>query len=805
MRVVALRAGNTAVASTLVVYTFFGFAALGNYIGARWLTGKAYPLRLYAALEMGAGVIAIVGLWVEGMIGAHALMGLGPASVAIVSAVVLAGPASMLAGASFPRLVECVVAKSDERTSHAGRLYGLNLLGAALGVTLGGVLLPWWLGLKGAFLLAASVQILGGLAAWLGATKMPRREQAVADRKTIEGRSDIGAGWGLLLLSGVLSLAAQTVLVVWARQIFEGSIYTTSAVLATFLSGLGAGAWLAGWLRRRNLPSKVLVVVFASAGSLMFFALVWLLPKLASQSLWLGESSPERLLVEATVRLLPLVFPLACAVGGVFPLAWEWVQLRTGGESRVMGFAAALNKVGAGAGAVMALFMVIPAAGLGHATALLGWAYGAIAAFVVLKSAGSKWRGVASLVVVGLFGLFGLWSMTSVKTPIVVEMDHRLIDSRVGPYGPVDVVENLATGSRHIVLNSRQRLSGTRGALASQWHQSWVPLLLHPQPDRVVTIGMAAGISAAAALEAPLKELKSIELVPEVVDAARQHFAAWNEKLFSDPRSQVLIGDGRTHLARMPGGIDLLIGDLFFPAEEGSAWLYSEEFFRLARSKLSDQGTFCLWLPCYQHTSQTAGLIISTFVKVFPHAIMVRANFDPQAPVIGLLGSAKPMALSRSFLRQQLAQPWIQRIAQRSPFLESVDHALLAIVCDLHSAEPRFGDGRYITDDHPLLAWLGPQMPTARERLHGFPFLDWVGKRALGGQYPSCDLGNLSSAELTQAVRAGNFYLAAAAANVVLPGDVRPEHVRMQQVSGYIQRARDLWPAAVLSLDQLGK
>jgi spermidine synthase len=802
MRMVALRAGNTAVASTLVVCAFFGFAALGNWLGSRRSTGNVHPLRVYAVLEIIAGLAAAFGLWFEGLISAFPGLVAGTATMAIISTVVLAGPTSMLAGASFPRLVECIVTGASHRTSDAGRLYGLNLVGAALGVTVGGVLIPWWVGVKVAFVIAASLQVVGGGLAWLWASRVPRGERSDAPSNATEATSCGRAGWIVLVLSGVLSLAAQTVLVVWARQVFEGSIYTTSAVLATFLGGLSSGAWMAGHLRGRGRSSNGLMIGFGAMGALMLFVSAQVLPELASQNLFLMAQSPEGLLFEVVWKVALLVVPLACALGGVFPLVWEWVRLSTGGEGRVMGVAASLNKWGAAAGAVLALFILIPVCGLGGATVALGGAYWLLAIFATWIWSGSKQKVVLLLVVIGLFGC---WCLMNAKNPMALEANHRLIDSYSGAYGPVVVVENGVTGSRHIVLNTKQRLSGTRGALPSQWHQSWVPLLLNARPDRVVTIGMAAGISAAAALDAPLKELKSIELVPEVVAAARKHFAPWNEKLFSDPRSQVLVGDGRTHLARLHNNMDLLIGDLFFPTEEGSALLYSEEFFHLVRGKLAADGAFCLWLPCYQHTPQTAGLIISTFRKVFPHAIMVRANFDPQAPVVGLLGSGKPIPLSRLFLQKQLAQPWARGVAERSPFFRSAEHAMLMIVCDLHSAEPAFGDGHLITDDHPTLAWLGPRVPTGRERLHGFPFLDWVGKRALGGMYPSCDLGDLPPSELTQAVRAGNFYFAAAASNVVLPGDARPDAIRVQQSGGYLHRAAELWPAALLSIDDLGK
>ena len=146
-----------------------------------------------------------------------------------------------------------------------------------------------------------------------------------------------------------------------------------------------------------------------------------------------------------------------------------------------------------------------------------------------------------------------------------VTADLRVIATTTGTYGPVTVVVDSRTSSQQILLNSRQRLSGTQQALASQRHQSWVPLLLCQKPQRVFTFGMAAGISAAAALDFPITRLDAVELVPQVVDVARQHFGPWNAALFSDPRAHVITGDGRQLLAQSRTPYDVIVGDLFSP------------------------------------------------------------------------------------------------------------------------------------------------------------------------------------------------------------------------------------------------
>ena len=127
----------------------------------------------------------------------------------------------------------------------------------------------------------------------------------------------------------------------------------------------------------------------------------------------------------------------------------------------------------------------------------------------------------------------------------------------------------------------------------------------------------------------------------------------------------------------------------------------------------------------------------------------------------------------------------------------------MLLICDLHSAQPSYGLYPPITDDRPLLAWVGPRRPLGKELLHGFPLLDWMGKRALGGSFPSCDLGDTPPVELLNAIRACNYYYAASAAAQSLPNDPRSDSVRRQQVHSYLSNAQRLLPSVVLTMEDL--
>lgn len=803
MREISLWAGNTVVASTLVIVVFFASAAAGNLLGGRLVAGASRPLGFYGRFEIAAGAAAVLTFAVSQWLWRNP--GALPAGLAgqFAAALLLVGLPAGLSGVAFPSLAETFVRGPGERTANGAPFYGMNLLGAALGVAAGGVLLPWWLGVRGAFGVAVSLQVAGGVVAWRIALRAERRAPPAKkdDAAPLSG-GPAWLGWALLAISGFLSLAAQALLIVWGRQVFEGSVYAVCGVLAAFVGGLGLGALAAAALRRRGRTSAGLLAAFGGGSALGLFLVPMAGAWLVQRNLNFTADTPPGMIAQAIAWSALVLLPLTFCLGGVFPVAWEIARSRAPHEGRVLGTALALNKAGAAAGAVAGLFVLLPWLGLAAGTLVVGWAYLIVAGLTALLDRQFMWSRTA---IFGAVAALGIWQSVRSQTTLGLTPALRPVAAYSGAYGPVMVVEDRATGSRQILLNSRQRLSGTRHALSSQRHQSWVPLLLCPQPERVLTIGMAAGISAAAALDFPLRELSSVELVPEVVQAAREHFGEWNAALFTDPRSRVLIGDGRVTLARLPGNFDAIICDLFFPTEEGSAQLYSREFFQNARARLNPRGVFCLWLPCYQHTPQTAGIIARTFVESFPHAIAVRSGFDPLQPVIGLVGANEPLPMSREFFAAQLATPAGRALAARSPFFVSPENALLLIAGDLHSADPPFTQHPATTDDRPLLAWLGPRLPRGHERLIGFPFLDWIGKRHLRPEYPSCDLGSTAPEGLLRSIRAANFYYAAAAAGAVIPGDRRPPAVRAGQVAGYWERARALRPEVRLPEAALGQ
>src|SRR5262249_1517592 len=155
---------------------------------------------------------------------------------------------------------------------------------------------------------------------------------------------------------------------------------------------------------------------------------------------------------------------------------------------------------------------------------------------------------------------------------------------------------------------------------------------------RALFVGLATGISASAGPAMDLDETTVVELVPEVVAAARTHFAAWNGGLVDRRDVRLIVDDGRRYLAATDERFDVIVADLFIPWHAGAGSLYAREMFELAADHLSAGGLFCQWLPLYQLTREEFDLIARTFLTVFPVTTVWRADFYPNRPVVALVG-----------------------------------------------------------------------------------------------------------------------------------------------------------------------
>jgi spermidine synthase len=729
MRWLRLLLGATAPAASATLVAFFSGQAVGAALAAWAVPRLKRPLRTYGLIELlavvfAAAVPAALGLAEDALTLNYDSLRAEPGRLALLRFGIALGatfPAALAFGATLPTLAAAVVGRPRTLGSAGTGLYALHTLGAAGGAALAAFTLPPMAGVRGTYFVGLGAIAAAGGLAWAASHRWPGPPGSVrAGAKLMRRRRRLAlpgprVRLALAATSGFASFAAQVLLVQAFGLVLDQSVQAFGAVLVSVLLTLGLGAGLCAVLEHRGSlhPDTLLRVglVGAALGLAAFPGLFVTLTRglAAVRAGELGAPYSVTVVALAVATAGPGLFAAALVFPATIALEGR-ADPRAHGASR-LGRLLAVNTVGAIAGALAAPYLLLPTAGLWGAIGGLSLVYGA--ATLLLPAAGS--RRLATLVPLAAGGI-ALAVIAWPQPQVRLEPGEQLEELKSTPSGLVAVVRRPAD----LVIETDNHY--TLGGVSQQVHQqrqAHVPLLLHGAPRRVAYIGSATGISAGAALLHPVESLSVVELVPEVAALAQRHFAPWNRGVYSNPRTEVVLDDGRNFLRTTSGRFDVVIADLFVPWRSGAGALYTREHFTAVRERLAPGGLFCQWLPLYQLAENELLTILVTFLDVFPKSALFRGDFYGRFPIVALVG-------------------W----PNGPPDPETIDSAVLALAeageTDRWVAEPlgiwslyvaptaglehQLGQVPRNLDDHPVIEFESPR----HRREKSFVGLPWV-------------------------------------------------------------------------------
>jgi spermidine synthase len=656
--------GSHAVATTLAAF-FLGIAAGSLALGRRAHRLRR-PLLAYAWLEAGVAVsaplcLALLAAYAALYAPLYARLGEHPgAFLAVKFALSLAAllPAAFLMGGTLPVMSQHVVRSTTALGRTASALYAVNTLGAALGAWLAGFELVRRLGVRGAWALAVATSLLvAGLAGWAG--RAPAAAAAAgAEREPGGGtgarpplaRSGVAA---LAFASGFATLALE---VLWTRmfaQVLQNSAFTFALVLAVFLVALAAGAALARALMGRAVDPAAGLAGLLLASGLGVAASPWLFTEWTDGLAYFGgERGFAGYVLEATGAAAALLLVPGALVGSVFPFLLRAAQDFGWSAGRTVGELAAINTLGAVAGALAAGFVLLDAFGLWPSLRLLAAAYLAAAVLV----AGGRREPRALLAAVCALALVALATRLDPaglpRVRIEPETLHeRVVEVSEGSGGIVAVIDR--RGYLRMKLDNHYGLGGTDD-IEQEERQALLPLSLHPRPRSVFFLGLGSGITAGAALRLPVERVVVAEISPQVMEAARRHFAPWLHGLFDDPRASVRAEDGLNLLRGARERFDVIVSDLFMPWLAGAGSLYSLEAYRTGRDRLAPGGIYAQWLPLFQLSAGDFASIARTMAEAFPQLTLWRGNLRGSRPIALLIGATDAAPFDAEVVRAHL-------------------------------------------------------------------------------------------------------------------------------------------------------
>jgi len=726
MKRLGLVFGATALATSTILVTFMAGLALGSF----WLGRLAdrHPLRLYGLLELGVGLFAFIMPAIFTALDSVYLFAYRDITQAffwlslirfVLSLAVLLAP-TVLMGGTLPVIVHFLSRRSDELGKRAGQMYFINTLGAVLGSLATGFFLIAVLGLNEAAYAAGAVNTLIAITAFIVDRKLSAKrissetaliaEPESAPRPHLPPKLSRLTLW-VIGISGFCSLAYE---VLWTRALvfmLDNTAQAFTTMLTAFLFGLALGSLLVTrWVDR----VRRLFLVFGLTELLIGLLALLSIPIFGNIGASLGGGSDAayptsvqwawallRFARSFLVMLLPTVL-----MGMTLPLAIRIYGGDPSGTGRAVGRVYAVNTLGGMVGSFAAGFVLIPLAGVYHSVLLIA-ALNAVLGVVLLlaqpaiKNA-SKLKAaiVTGLTFVTTLAVLLSYGQVMFFSPIERTSLASVLYYRDGIGATVKVYMDVY-GDKTLSIDGFPVAGTIARHQDGQKTLGSMPLLLTQTDNPSINIiGFGAGGSSWAATLYDTKSIECVEIVPDVLEAAKL-FPEVNHGVLANPRLAVITGDGRNHLLLTQETYDIISVDATSPKSSGSGSLYTQDFYESCQAHLSAGGLMVQWLPYHLLSPQDVKMTVRTFQQVFPHASLW---FSFQRYYFLLVGTQQPLRLDLQRMQGLVSQETIQE--ELNPLGISDAYDIMSCFIMNEEALRAYASGaRLNTDDHPYLEY----------------------------------------------------------------------------------------------------
>ncbi|MDD5304192.1 MAG: fused MFS/spermidine synthase [Elusimicrobia bacterium] len=410
-----------------------------------------------------------------------------------------------------------------------------------------------------------------------------------------------------LFLTGLCSLVLEIVGTRLISPFYGSSIYTWSALITTTMVALSAGYAWGGRLGDRDPHLALFARLLLAAG-----LAVAVIPVLREPVL--RASAPLGLKLGALAAAAALVGPTLILLGMMGPVVTRLTATSAADAGRRSGDAWAVSTLGSVAGASLAGFVLIP---LWPGSRILY----AIATVLVGLGAWGSWLAARRVPAVKLAVAAALLAISA----RAADSPHTSILKRVeSAYGRIEVLDAgdqlclLVNGTNQSEMGKSTGLGTTAYSRAIQWARA-----LRPRAKTGLVLGLGAGLLPKA-LERAGMTVDSVEIDPEIVRVARDHFGY-------APKGRTFIDDARALLESRDDRWDLMILDAF-GSESPPCHLFTVEAFTRMRESLTPDGVLAVNLSSGLNGPEGRPwrATYKTLARVFPNVrVFVGARSSP--------------------------------------------------------------------------------------------------------------------------------------------------------------------------------
>ncbi|MBM3313629.1 hypothetical protein FJY70_03440, partial [candidate division WOR-3 bacterium] len=460
----------------------------------------------------------------------------------------------------------------------------------------------------------------------------------------------------LLAATGCMGIVGQIVVLREMMAAYGGNELCAGVTLAVWMLSEALGAWSVGRAGKRRpvvgplLFLSVLCSLAAVPAALLLRPLLGVLP---------GETLSIPLLLPATVLV---ALPPAATHGALFvTVAAAHAQYASVRDSSPSGVGSAYVWEGVGtavAGLVCFLLLNhLSSLSLVALAALLLAAAGACSSPMArpertMLGAGAGVLALAAILALGPTAEKLAWARAW--------RGQRVTELTNSAYGKMTRLER--AGQQFILYNGRPALTMPLLETERREELGLIPVLAHPLPRRVLVLGHDLALAVTMARCFAEVEVTAVQLDPLLAQVLRAALASESQL---PPNLHLLVADPVSFLSSGRDSFDCLVLTDAVPLSLGDCRLFTSEFYRLCRSRLSSRGllaTSCPGSPTGL-SPDLLGLLSTrrrTLEVAFEHVLPLAVDF----PL--LLASRRPVQVAGEDLVARLG-----RLACRPRLLDS--------------------------------------------------------------------------------------------------------------------------------------
>ncbi len=652
-RLLVFYTGSDTVSISLIVSAFMSGLGLGYLVGGQ-LADRSTPgqnLRWFVLAESGILLFAAISKWFlyDYLYQSAPAFGSPLALYATLFGALLLP--TFLMGVSLPVLSRAFKFNEvNEQSNYVNLLYFINTLGAALGALVTGFVLVRRLGYDNAIWVGV---VLNAICAGVGFLFIPGQrlarslsasadKQPATDQLHTVDQSVTRSGSGTMPLSVwsvqyfLSGLAALSLELMWFRMldtVIKAVSLTFAVLLAIYLGSMALGTLAGTRFGKLAAARRERLFLWAQVGlySYVAFSVAVFVNAIGRvsglTSLWQYLESGEPILsprfAVLTYGAVP-IFLLAVPtflMGLSFALSQSLIQDDADLVGRRLGWLQFVNIVGSAAGAWLVTWLGFPLLG----TATLFKVVGSLA-LLYLSLVLIRQR--VEYAVVG--AIAGVVLLALVSIPANNEFWQRLN----GLSNPACFVGDENESAISVIKRTPDLKSGVvfvnglgQSGLPFQTDEvhtllGALPLMLHPNPERVAVIGLGSGGTVNGIAGRPeTRQIDCYEIATNQAKVLEEYASQAGDTailaLLGDSRLRLLLRDGRYALRNRPDRYDIIEADALRPNSAYSGNVYSREYFEVAKSRLRPGGYAVTWCPTPR--------VLYTFRQVFPVCAVHRA------------------------------------------------------------------------------------------------------------------------------------------------------------------------------------